>query len=661
MTINRVAAGLLIFAALVVRPAAAPQRDAPGTRLVSGRVLSADDNPRPLPNARLTPSDSPAAPVFTTGQGEFSVRVSSSTSLTITKAGFAPVFVPAAALTTERLEVRLARGAVVTGVVVDELGFPVSDARVHVRWAGAPGTAPGATDFFDDTDDAGEYRVGSLAPGRYTINSEPPLMRMPDPGFPGVFGETEARMREARLRAGMRAQALSEIVRVELRAGEETPVVLTHRRRAVTPPDEPIAGAIAGVVLDEFAEPVEGVAVRLWRVRFSGDRSIAEPDFVERRTDDRGQYRLFHVRPGRFLLAVTDDQGGFAPVYFPGTTTAANAVPLTLGRKEEAAGVNVTLTRTREARVAGVALDPSGGPLRGSVTLLASRRSGAIALPARMAPTDETGAFEFRNIPPGEYVLRATTPAEGPMRMQTLQAYGAQFITVAGADPPPVTLTTAPAAMLSGRIVIESERSDASRGDFFVTAHPDPDAGPTGRWAFEGRFTPDGLFQVRGLAGTLRLAVMTPPGWWVKSIGVGGLDALHEPLRFSGPDDSRTDVTVVVSDGAAAVGGRVTDDAGQAVDDYRVVVFSTDERRWFGRSPYVQITGGPDTSGRFTVANLPPGDYMAIALDTIEGDGDAGEWQNPEVLARLASDATRVTLARGQRAAVDLRLVRWGR
>jgi protocatechuate 3,4-dioxygenase beta subunit len=661
MSIARLATVFITFAVLAARPDAEPQVDSAATIVVRGRVLSADDNPRPLPNARITIAGGAGDPVFTTGQGEFSVRIPVAASLRIAKAGFAPALVPPASFADGNVQVRLIRGAVVTGVVVDELGFPANDVRVHVRWAGPAGAAPGATDYFAETDDAGEYRVGSLAPGSYTINSEPPLPLIPDTGFPGVFGEMETRMREMRLRSGAQAQALSEVVRVELRAGEEMPVALIHRRRAVSPPDAPIAGAVAGVVLDEFAEPVEGVAVRLWRVRFFEDRPVAEPTVLERRTDDRGQFRLVYVPPGRYLLAATDDQGAFAPVYFPGTTSAANAVPLSIAHREEAAGIAVTFTRTREARVAGVALDPRGLPLRGSVTLVASHRAGGTALPARLARTDEAGSFEFRNIPPGEYVLRATAPSDGGMRMQTLEAFGAQFVTVAGSDVRDVTLATSATATISGRIVVDGDRSDASRGEFFVTAHPEGDGGPTGRWSFEGRFTPDGFFQLRGLAGTLRLAATTPPGWWVKSIDVGGVDALHEPVRFGGPDDGRDDVTVVVAAGAAALSGRVTGEAGQPAPDYRVVVFSSDARRWFGRSPYVRITGGPDNDGGFTIGNLPPGDYLAIALDTIEGDGDAGEWQNPDVLSRLATDATRVTLAQGQRGAVSLRLVRWNR
>jgi hypothetical protein len=92
-----------------------------------------------------------------------------------------------------------------------------------------------------------------------------------------------------------------------------------------------------------------------------------------------------------------------------------------------------------------------------------------------------------------------------------------------------------------------------------------------------------------------------------------------------------------------------------------VVVFSTTSDRWFGGSQYVRIVAGPDVEDRFMVRSLPPGDYFAAAVDGIDGDADAGEWQNPDVLAELSTRAQRVTVGERQRAVADLRLIRWER
>ena len=115
---------------------------------------------------------------------------------------------------------------------------------------------------------------------------------------------------------------------------------------------------------------------------------------------------------------------------------------------------------------------------------------------------------------------------------------------------------------------------------------------------------------------------------------------------------------MVVADSAGTIAGRVTNADGQVPDDFRVVVFSTNRARWFVWSPYVRMTGGPDADDGFSVGSLPPGEYFVAAVDALDGDGDSGEWQNPDFLERLALTATRVTLAERQRLVTSLRLIR---
>jgi hypothetical protein len=59
-----------------------------------------------------------------------------------------------------------------------------------------------------------------------------------------------------------------------------------------------------------------------------------------------------------------------------------------------------------------------------------------------------------------------------------------------------------------------------------------------------------------------------------------------------------------------------------------------------------------DQEGRFKVRNLPAGDYYAIAVEYLA----QGEWGDPDVLDRLKSRATRLSIADGESKTIQLRM-----
>ena len=80
------------------------------------------------------------------------------------------------------IDIRLKRGAVISGTVVDEFGDPVAGAGIGVESASAagPGANPVPTTF---TDDRGEYRAAGLGEGpvvvRVAVRGQEPV-RLPN-------------------------------------------------------------------------------------------------------------------------------------------------------------------------------------------------------------------------------------------------------------------------------------------------------------------------------------------------------------------------------------------------------------------------------------------------------------------------------------------------
>ena len=227
--------------------------------IVRGRVVRADDPAVPLPRVgiSLNIAGQSAERVFTDDQGQFEIPVPpSGTTLTASKPGFVTATVP---LTRRRppepLELPLQRGAAVSGRVIDPSGqlVPLSGVRVRPIDQAPPANLV-QVPVSAVTNDCGEYRVGGLAPGRYEVSAS--FVYDPKEQFESDIAPS------ALLVVGV-PRPVPETVAVTLQAGEEKFVTLNHREPAST--SLPTGGAVTGVVVDDFGEPLQGLRVRLWQ------------------------------------------------------------------------------------------------------------------------------------------------------------------------------------------------------------------------------------------------------------------------------------------------------------------------------------------------------------------------------------------------------------
>jgi len=109
-------------------------------------------------------------------------------------------------------------------------------------------------------------------------------------------------------------------------------------------------------------------------------------------------------------------------------------------------------------------------------------------------------------------------------------------------------------------------------------------------------------------------------------------------------------VKVVVTNRFPALTGRITDDRGADTEGI-VLLFPADEARWLGMSDNIRHAR-TDQTGLFRLAAVPPGDYLAVALETMQ------PWQaaDPEFLATLKDAAARVTVREGQPSQLTLKV-----
>lgn len=351
----------------------------------------------------------------------------------------------------------------------------------------------------------------------------------------------------------------------------------------------------------------------------------------------------------------TMDVPGYALTYYPGTAAPAQAQLVTLGDGDEVSAIDVALERTPTAHIRGRIISADGLPsMGGSVTLRPSRRSQSIvAMPVGARLQD--GAFEFPNVPLGQYVIQAYL---GKSRGSIEGEFGSLLVNVTDRDTSNLVLQMSRGTHVAGRLRLDS--ADPSKKVPFsqielTAVAVDFDQSPAGNWA-TAEFQQDGSFELIGLIGPRRLQMTkTPPGLALKEIRVNGIDVTDQPVRFDTAPDVMTGVEVVLTDRVSVLSGRVSGDDGKSAVSAPVVVFSRDRDRWYELSRFERLTRtGEDGTYRFE--GLPFGNYYVFAPIELPPDG-GDAWQDPAYFETAARRASSVTVREGEQTILDLRRV----
>jgi hypothetical protein len=428
-------------------------------------------------------------------------------------------------------------------------------------------------------------------------------------------------------------------------------------------------GAIFGRVLDQSGDPSVGTRVQVMRVRVEDGRrrllSVGAPD----QTDDNGAFRVYALPPGDYYVAAStgliDAVKRDPPVYFPGTMNFAEAQPITLGVGAEASADFQIVEAVRTARISGVVLDSSGAPVAAQVNLRSDTVSLGPGSESALQLHDDAaadGSFTIQNVPPGPYTVTAMAmnlpfgpnapPISGSLAVsnETLREQmldrmpetAAMPIVVNGQDISDISLVTRRGGRLRGQFVADTGVVRPLPRGLRVTV----------RSTAQGRLMTGGSndtdFQIAGGSGPARLDVEgVPDGWVVKAILLDGDDVTDETIDFTNKSGN---VRVVMTDRPTSLSGTVQSNS--EIRDHNVIVFPDEAAKWTFPSRFVR-TVRADAQGRFRVEGLPPERYLAAALDYLED----GAEQDRQLLERLRSRATAVTLGEGEQRSIQLDLI----
>ena len=397
---------------------------------------------------------------------------------------------------------------------------------------------------------------------------------------------------------------------------------------------------------------------------------------------------MFWVTPGRYYLVVHPSgssraipstpgspneipENRFPPTYYPGTIDLSQASLIEVRPGEELNGTDVSVSRQDLFRVRGRVMDPTTGqpPRTASVTLV-PRGSAAtpVALFGSASPYNPAdGTFELRDVAPGTYWVRATVTAasadsysrpapagrtladiftESVMADRRVAQVAAD---VAGSDADGLVITVGAGASIRGRLRVEGQTLAAvgNLGSLQVTLRP----AVTGTMSNRHRpVNADGAFRLDNVSpGEYFTTVQPlPPGYYVKAARLEQMDALEQPLVISGPVSGPLDV--LLSRAAGRVDGTVVDDRGQGVAGVQAVLVPAHRMRW--RFDLFR-TATTDSTGRFSLIGIPPGDYSLFSWEALESFAYFDE----EVLRQSEAAGTSVRIAESSTAHVQVAII----
>jgi hypothetical protein len=420
-------------------------------------------------------------------------------------------------------------------------------------------------------------------------------------------------------------------------------------------------GTVTGKVLDERGDAVQGATVRTLHIRYEVGRRRLVPAGGTSLTDDLGRYRLFSVPPGAYVVtaAVGDVQStdvpGYARAFYPGTSDPGRAQFVSVALAQDLSGIDISLSRTRTARIAGQLINAAGArAFGGSLTLVASQRSGALTNVPVGARVQPDGRFEFPNVPPGQYLIQSYRGRWNPW---TEGEFGTVAVTVDGTDVTNVVLQTSIGSSIHGRITFDARDQSSRPAAASIEIAPTPvdfDLAPASTASAD--IHADWSFDIAGVSGPRRLQLLRAPvGWALSDVRVNGISVIDRPLSFGRIDQSLRDVEVVLTDRVSEVRGTVRDDHDQPVPGSTVIVFSTDRDRWYASSRFFRAST-VSAGGAFTMIGLPFGTYYAAAVARLPTEGEDA-WQDTTFLNTLLTRTTTVTIREGQKQSLDLHLL----
>lgn len=363
-------------------------------------------------------------------------------------------------------------------------------------------------------------------------------------------------------------------------------------------------GVVTGKVTDANG-PLVGMEVML--------SPVAQPNQPsgyyqgpEGQTDDRGIYRLFGVRAGRYKISVVSNGGfgsGRVPLpltFYPDTQDANKAGTVDVDEGSETSNVDIRIgPPPRTFTVSGRVIESENGkPVPNMFVYLIHQDNSHVR-------TDSQGQFKLRNVTSGKYQLQIDSNEEGDLRSRQPTEFEVSDSDVTG-----LIIKTVRTAEVSGIVVFEGNRKDLA-SQFYVVMYSD-DRSRRMIWESSGPVKSDFSFTINGVR----------PGTFVLSVGgqESGArilrverDGVVQPNSFQIEGAEHiTGLRLVVAVSSGSISGAVKTINGSLPADAHLYV---EARRTDETTPNMGVGGQQvDARSHFLFEGLAAGTYQVTVI-----------------------------------------------
>lgn len=543
-----------------------------------------------------------------------------------------------AAMTANGLDQDAAKRSAVEGMVVNAVtGEGIKRADVVLRGGGAGGRGGGGQQpltMVTTSDAEGRFRFTGVADGSYFVSVQ-----------------KQGYVAERRMGASMRP--------IRVTAAQD----VTGLRYKLLP-----QAVITGRVVDEEGEVVQGAAVMVMQSQYAaGKRRWVQA--MGQSTNDLGEFRLFGLSAGRYLVAATPQRRAaamglaaenimegaesqqYVQTFHPGVLEASQATVIEVSPGQTIHNVDIQIRKSAVFRVRGRVVDSEAqGETRFGVSAMRTDESMRGGLGASTRPD---GNFEIHGLRAGTYVLSATSYGGraqagqrrvGIARVDVSANMDGVLIEIKGGFKASGSVKVTGGD--SGKIDVKSINVALTPADAGMMVFGGPSrvvVSDNGAW--EADNVAPGIYRVQAFNRTAGSFA------YLAAVTLNGQDYLGKDIDMtSGPPGP---IQITMSTEVGAITGRIEAmGEGEAEAMPTVAAVAVDERARQLDSVRVAQAG---KDGSFEMKGLRPGEYLMFAFNEYQ----FGVIEDPEVLKKLESKAVKVKVGAGETTSAQLKVSDW--